>query len=79
MRGRLGEVAGFAREGCSESDPDRDLNIHPNVYVPRKQTDYTASQYTWWKTDRRGDTRRGGGQRPDVNRGLDGERESSTI
>lgn len=26
--------------------PDRDPNIHPTVYVPRKQTDYTASQYT---------------------------------
>lgn len=63
MRGQTRGGGGFEREGCSESDPDRDLNIHPDVYVPRKQTDCTASQYAGWKTDRRADMRQEGGDR----------------
>lgn len=66
------------RKGCRESDPDSDPNIHSTVYFPGKQTDYTGSQYTGWKRDGGGDMKQGR-ERPDVNRGLDRERESSTI
>lgn len=69
---------GEERKGYSESDPDSDPHIHPTVYFLSKQTDYTVSQYTGWKMDGGGDMKQGG-ERPDVNRGLDRERESSTI
>lgn len=74
-----GWVGGWeGRKGCRESDPDSDPHIHSTVYFLGKQTDCTGSQYRGQKKDGGGDMRQGR-EGPDVNRGLDRERESSTI
>lgn len=83
--GRGGGAAGERRDGWweerrgrRESDPDGDPHVHSTVYILGQQADLAGSQYTGWKTDGEEDMRQGR-ERPDVNKGLDRERESSTI
>lgn len=63
------------REGCRESDPDRDPHIHPTVDLLSKQTGYMVSQYRQWRWE---DLKQRGGA-ANVNTGFDRERESTTI